>query len=765
MATIISATGAAGSWTIGSTWIGGVAPTAADDVQIPAATTSITINSGAVARSVDFTGFTGTVTHSAASTLTIGDGTAGLGNVALTLVAGMTYTLGDAATSAITFVSTSATQQTIATGGKTTGTITINGAGSSYILSDNLTTSGNFTYTAGTTFDTTTGSRVITLNGVSRTFAGANKTYYELDTTGSGTTTITGANTFTNLNRTGTAAKTDVLSLAGNQTVTGVLTLAGNSSINRILVTSNTIGTARTITNTGATMTWSNVDFRDITLGTAFNASAITGLSGDAGGNSGITFTTSASQTWSGTLGGNWSANAWTSRVPLPQDDVVINSAFSASQTITQDMPRAGRSIDFTGATGTPTFTTNLAASVFGSLTLISGMTLTASTQTYTFEGRSTYTLTNAGNTWAKSISFNAPGGTLTLQDAFTTSQTLFINNGTFDANNFNVTATAFTSSVNTVRTITMGSGTWTLTSTGAINVWDTGTSTNLTLNANTSTIKISGSTTNIRTFAGGSKTFYNLWFTNATTGGGLTISGTNTFNDFRIDAADATAQTITFPNVTTTVTTFSVSGSALKLITLQRKGAAGTFTLSDASGNNCSDYLSISNSTATGGAGWYAGTNSTNGGGNTGWDFVSTCPAAGQTFSGLDTISFTDSFTLIRGILTSLLTSINLSDNVSLVKTHIVALLETLNLADIQSSNRNLISSLQETITINDNISAIKGLLTEISDSVNLSETTSLKLTYLSNLIDNIILTETLSAISSGATVGNSRRWVLMRM
>jgi hypothetical protein len=62
--------------------------------------------------------------------------------------------------------------------------------------------------------------------------------------------------------------------------------------------------------------------------------------------------------------------------------------AFNASKTVTQDMPRAGKSIDWTGATGTPTWTTSTAASIFGSLTLIEGMILTASTQTYTFEGR-----------------------------------------------------------------------------------------------------------------------------------------------------------------------------------------------------------------------------------------------------------------------------------------------------------------------------------------------------------------------------------------
>lgn len=72
-------------------------------------------------------------------------------------------------------------------------------------------------------------------------------------------------------------------------------------------------------------------------------------------------------------------------------------------------MPRIG-GVNWTGATNTPTWTTSTACSVFGSITLISGMTLTASTQAYTFEGRSTYTITNGTKTWAKQFTMNAPG-------------------------------------------------------------------------------------------------------------------------------------------------------------------------------------------------------------------------------------------------------------------------------------------------------------------------------------------------------------------
>ncbi len=209
-----------------------------------------------------------------------------------------------------------------------------------------------------------------------------------------------------------------------------------------------------------------------------------------------------------GTNGGNWSNAAnWTSRVPLPQDDVVINASFGASQTITADMARLGKSINWTGATGSPTFAINSTPNtIYGSLTLISGMTLTTG-QTLTFEGRNSFTFTSGGKTFG-SITMQMLGGTLTMQDHLTlgSANTFTLNNGTFDANGFNVTTGFFSSNNSNTRTITMGSGTWTLTG-NAGTIWTTSTSTNLTLNrGNAITANYSGST-GTRTISLGSLT------------------------------------------------------------------------------------------------------------------------------------------------------------------------------------------------------------------------------------------------------------------
>lgn len=257
MATFVFTGTLSALWSAGANWnVGGVAqvspPTAADDVAVGTGTgatnNALNIDSGAVCRSLDFTGYTGTVTHDAI-TLTIGDGTAGTGSIALKMVSGMTYTKVNAATSAITYASTSATVQSIDSGGKTMGNTVFNGSGGSWQLAAAYTTGtgGTITLTTGT-FDTNgftvdcgnfvgTGAatRVLTLGATlwklrltsaspwscasggltvnsgtsiieftptsasTRSFAGGSKTYYQLryNVAGStGTMTIVGTNSF-----------------------------------------------------------------------------------------------------------------------------------------------------------------------------------------------------------------------------------------------------------------------------------------------------------------------------------------------------------------------------------------------------------------------------------------------------------------------------------------------------------------------------------------------------------------------------------------
>ncbi len=668
MGTILSVAGAAGNFADGSAWVGGVAPTAADDAVLQATTTSMTINTGSVCRSLDATLFTGTLTHTAGVTLAIGDGTAGAGNVALAFGT-FTYTLGNAATSAISFISTSATVQTINFNGKTTGNVTfnatsngswqytgghvcgttavvnltkgtldINGQTCSWgsFLSDSGSTrslilgAASITITKGSFSDVwkytgnntslSAASSTITFSGSTAQMGGPNGTYGSIVFTGGSAKIATwGSQTCENLTFTGTASKTITFEVSAPITVTGNLTINGNSSINRVLFYSGTLGSARTLT--AANISISNADFQDITAAGAasWNLSAQTDI-GDCGGNSGITFPASVTQTWSGTSGGNWSTNAWTTRVPLPQDDVVINAAFSASQTVTADMPRLGRSIDWTGATGSPSWGNSVAHSVFGSITLVSGMTISG-TNALTLAGRGSFTLTSSGVVYSQQPTLAAPSGTYTLNDALATTANIAITTGTFVTSGFDVTCSRFTSNTSSTRTITLSTTIITTVSTTTAATVDLAGGT-LNFSGESATFNITGATSNTRTFSGFGKTFGTLTYTVAGSTGKLTITGSNTFDT--LNFSDATnARTLEFTAGTTnTINNFNVVGTAGKLMTITSASSA-THTLSKASGIVSIDYVSISYSIAGGGARWYAGANSANGGNNTGWIFT----------------------------------------------------------------------------------------------------------------------------------------------
>jgi hypothetical protein len=140
----ITAVAGGGNWNATGTWDTATVPTAADEVVLGAASGAVTINVASTCRSLNASAYTSTLTHAAAVNLTIGDATAATGNAGLVLGSGVTYTLGNALTSALVFASTSATQQTVTTAGKVVGNITFSGAGGSWILADDLTSSGAF---------------------------------------------------------------------------------------------------------------------------------------------------------------------------------------------------------------------------------------------------------------------------------------------------------------------------------------------------------------------------------------------------------------------------------------------------------------------------------------------------------------------------------------------------------------------------------------------------------------------------------------------
>ena len=101
----------------------------------------------------------------------------------------------------------------------------------------------------------------------------------------------------------------------------------------------------------------------------------------------------------------------------------------------------------------------------------------------------------------------------------------------------------------------------------------------------------------------------------NNTNTGSLEITGANTFGTINKTAAAACTLTLPTSSGITITGLFNVTGASGAVLTL-------TGDITKAEGTVSCDYLNISSSDATGGAVFYAGANSTDGGSNTGWIF-----------------------------------------------------------------------------------------------------------------------------------------------
>ncbi|MDB4922074.1 hypothetical protein [Mucilaginibacter sp.] len=161
------------------------------------------------------------------------------------------------------------------------------------------------------------------------------------------------------------------------------------------------------------------------------------------------------------------------------------------------------------GFTGTYSKTTN-DLNIGGSFTLGTGSTWSSTGGTVTLTSSDTVNINTNGVNFNQSLTINGTGS-FTLQNNLDCSgsivATLTVTQGTFNANNFNITVALFNSSNANARTINMGSGTWAITGNSAT-VWTISTATNLTLNAGTSTLQFTYSgSAGTRTISTGSST------------------------------------------------------------------------------------------------------------------------------------------------------------------------------------------------------------------------------------------------------------------
>lgn len=647
--------GTAGTkWATTSGGAGGAAePTSADDVFFDAASGAITctLSSNASMKSLNCTGFTGTITGT------------GYPNIygSMTLSAGMTWTQ----TGFLTFKGTG----TVTTNGKTLQYLLMDTAGVTVTLGSALTvgdfiqldagtfTTANYSVTAtsrgfsarATGVTLNLGSSTITVSSWADGGATVNAGTSTINLPANGSFSSTGTKNYDTIAFTSTSPSGSrsisasggvlyVVTLSfGTLSGTGIATISVSGSLTITSMTcTGSAPTSRYFLTGPATLTFnstwspSDVDFTRITK----TSTALTGTRlGDCGGNSNITFPAAKNVYWNLAGSQNWSATGWATtsggspaaaNFPLPQDTAIINQS-SAGSTITFDASWNVGNFNASARTSSFTFANATTINVYGtSWTFGSGIT-TSGAGTLYFASSSTATLTSnsAAITWGVTCA----GGGLTFADNAsltnaTTSLTLVL--GTLNLNGKTVTCSGvFDADQGSTRNLTFNGGTLSLSGSGATFL---SASTSFTTTAGTGTGKITFTSASAKTFAGSGVT-YNCTIDQGGAGA-LTITGANTMTTLSNTYSATGATTITLA-ANQTVTNFTAAGAAGKVLTLNSSVNGTARTLTKTSGTVNVDYMSIRDSTATGGATWYAGSNSTNVSNNSGWIF-SAAPTAG---------------------------------------------------------------------------------------------------------------------------------------
>jgi hypothetical protein len=503
--------------------------------------------------------------------------------------------------------------------GSGTTTVTNN-----FELGNSETSAANLTVTAGTS--------QITLSGQNSLFYGNGKTFYNLSFTNTnlGTSEIYGSNTFNNLSFPSmTQFYTKNVNIYSNQIINGTLsTVAGATASGRVFLKSSSSVFQRTLTCNSVSL--NDTDFNGIAIaGTAAPASGVR-LS-DCKNNTNIQFPTPKTVYWNGTTGSSWGSNSWSNTeggavqsqyFPLAQDTVVItNTAPSSGGSIAVDSTYNIGTIDMSTRTNAITISISSSLDVFGNWINGSGTSISSTgSLSLTFKGRNSQTITSSGKTFTTTLIINSIGGSVTLNDSFTTSNAsagISLIAGTFNANGYNVTISNsdFNGTGTQERTLNIGSGTWTIG--GSSVAWTTFVSTNLTIQG-TGTIKFTSGSA--KSFTGNNNIVvptasYSGITIDQAGGGALTINGWNTLKNITNSYSSTNATDINFGTTVQKLDKFEAVGTLNKRLNLL--GAALTnpcFLVITGTNKPDVDYLGLAgvilypyNST------WYVGTNTTN--------------------------------------------------------------------------------------------------------------------------------------------------------
>lgn len=325
-------------------------------------------------------------------------------------------------------------------------------------------------------------------------------------------------------------------------------------------------------------------------------------------------------ETWDATSGTKWSdtsGGGGGSSVPGASDNVFFD-ANSGAGTVTIGSGRSCINLVCTGFTGTIAGTS--APKISGNLTLASGMGF-SNTGTWDFNGvgAGTQTINTAGKTLSGIIVQEVAvdttlslGADCTCSGAFSTSgsATLII-----DLNGHTLSVSTMDLSALGTTTLKFSAGTLDLTTTSTVSVLTVSLGSLVVNRTGGGTVKISGSTTNVRTFVARGTSWPTLEFSNATARGELNITGGGTFSS--ITNTSTTPQAIKVV-AGTTITVEDAnglpSGVSGNLLTWTSTTAAAHTVAKTGAGNVACSYLNLSYS-ATSSAGVFSADHSTDGG------------------------------------------------------------------------------------------------------------------------------------------------------
>jgi hypothetical protein len=589
-------------WSTTSGGLGGSAvPTTADTVFFDAnsGAGTVTLGTTGACSTINFTGFTGTFAWGT-NTITV----AGSNTTIYTQTTSCTFT------------------------GTPVLNCTYSGSTNTRTLSCGSVTEANspsFNISAGSdtlSIAASAGIKNLNFTGFSGILPTSNRTIYGNFTLSTGMTVNTGANTTTF----GATSGTQVIT-SNAKTMDFPITFAGTATYQ--LADALTSGSTRTITFTSGTLDLNN---KTLTVG-AFSASNSNTRS--------ILFGTTGNITCSGT-GTLWRTDTITNFSYTGTPTVNLTDSSSTTRGVVQGAGTAAQAVSFyiKAGTGIVNLTTTggvfqnidctgstVSLGVASSLALYGNLILTNNTQangfTLTIAGTSgTQTITSNGYTIDNPININGVGGTLQLVDALTigSTRTLSLTNGTFNSNAKSVTCGAFSANNSNTKTLTLTNTTFTVTngtSTSGFLVGSTGTTWNVT---GSNIVFTTSSASNFYGGTGASVTYPQVTLS----GTGQLIIGNGTNNPVSITTLANTTQPCTVSLLSTsgtlTVTNFNLSGTAGNLVTFNSSVAGTARTISKTSGTVNALYLNVQDSTASGGAKWYA--NSSNDlGNNTGWN------------------------------------------------------------------------------------------------------------------------------------------------